>query len=167
METLQTFLAFIGDYLVHLLEGLSLLAGVGLVKGVSSQGTLLHINVDGSPTNFQKIGNVKTFDGPGGTTTVLDATNLESTFHEKLIGLPDEGQFTLGLNLDPADTVHLAIKTARRNRTLCEFRITLPNTAATKLIFFGYVIGFRISGGVDAIVNSSITIEIDGEVTWI
>jgi hypothetical protein len=166
MEYLQSLIASAGDFLVHLLAGLSMLAGVGLVKGVSSQGTLLHINVDGSPTNFQKVGNVKQFNGPGGQTSVLDATNLESVFKEKLVGLPDEGQFTFGLNIDPADSVHVAIKTARRNRTLCEFRITLPNAALTKLIFFGYIVGFQLSGGVDQIVNGSITVEIDGEVTW-
>lgn len=167
MEHLQMLFGWLGDYLVQLLGSLSLLGGFGLVKGVSAQGTLLHINVDGSPTNFQKVGNVKTFTGPGGQTTVLDASNLESTFKEKLIGLPDEGQFSFGLNLDPADTAHLAIKTARRNRTLVEFRITLPNTALTKLIFFGYVVGFQVAGGVDQIVNGSITVEIDGEVTWV
>jgi len=167
MQTLFALFSSLGDHLVHLLEGLSLLAGLGLVKGISSQGILLHVNVDGSPSNMQKVGNVKTFTGPGGQASVLDASNLESTFKEKLIGLPDEGQFSFGINVDPADAVHLALKTARRNRTLCEFRVTLTNTALTKLVFFGYIVGLQLSGGVDQIVNAAITIEIDGEVNWV
>lgn len=143
------------------------LFGLCLVKGVSSQGTLLHISVDGSPTNFQKVGNVKEYSGPGGQAAVIDVSNLESTFREKLVGLPDEGQLSFGINIDPADVVHLAIKTARRNRTLVEFRITLSNAAATKLTFFGYILGYQLSGGVDQAVNASITIEIDGEVVWV
>jgi hypothetical protein len=141
--------------------------GLQLVKGVSSQGTLLHINVDGSPSNFQKVGNIQDYSGPGGQASVLDASNLESIFREKLPGLPDEGQFTFNMNVDPADAVHLALKNARRNRTLTEFRITLPNVAQTKLLFFGYVLGFQLSGGVDAIVKAALTIEIDGEVNWV
>lgn len=143
------------------------LFGLQLVKGISSQGTLIHISVDGSPSNFQKVGNVQEFQGPGGQAAILDATNLESIFREKLVGVPDEGQFTFGINIDPSDTVHIAMKTARRNRTLVEFRITLPNVAATKLYFWGYIVGAPLAGGVDAVVKQNLTIEIDGEVLWV
>jgi hypothetical protein len=152
MEALQTLLGGIGDYLVQLIASLSMLAGLGLVKGISSQGITLHMSVEGSPTNFQKVGN---------------ASNLESTFKEKLIGLPDEGQFSFDINLDPDDTVHTAIRTARRNRTLCEFKVTLTDSTPKQVIFFGYVMGFSIAGGVDQIVKASITIEIDGEVSYL
>jgi hypothetical protein len=161
METLQTLL----NIPLELLIGLCMMAG--LVKGISSQGTLLHVNVDGSPTNFQKIGNVTEFSGPGGQAAVLDASNLESTFREKLMGLPDEGQFTFGLNLDADDPVHIALRTARRQRTLCEFKLTLPYSTSQLCIFYGYVLGYVVNGGVDQIVKGSITVEIDGEVNWI
>ena len=140
--------------------------GFGLVKGIQAQGTLIHVNVDGSPTNFQKIGNIQTFQGPGGSTDIQDASNLDSVMREKLPGLPDEGTFTFQINVDPADTVHVALKNARRNRTLVEFKVTLTNTAATKLYFFGYVTGLQLGGAVGAIVKADLTIEIDGEVNW-
>lgn len=152
--------------LLGLLELLGFM-GFQLVKGISSQGITIEINVDGSPTNFQTIGNVTEFNGPGGQAAVLDASNLSSVMREKLMGLPDEGQFGLGINLDPDDTVHNAVRLARRNRTLCEFRITLTDATPKKLVFFGYVLAFPIAGGVDQIVKSSITIEIDGEVNWV
>lgn len=140
--------------------------GLHLVKGLQSQGTLLHINVDGSPTNFQKVGNIQTYSGPGGQGSMIDVSNLDSVMKEKLPGLPDEGTFTYEINLDPADAVHVAMRNARRNRTYCEFRITFANPAATKAYFFGYVTGFVVGGGVDAVVKCNVTIEIDGEVNW-
>lgn len=169
MEALQILLQMGLDYLVEILVALSALGGVGglgLVKGISSQGITLHMNTTGSPTSFSKIGNVTGFRGPGGQAAVLDATNLESTFKEKLIGTPDEGQFSFDINLDPDDSVHTAIITARRNRTLCEFKVTLTDTTPKLVVFFGYVMGFSLSGGVDQIVKASITIEIDGEVSY-
>lgn len=141
--------------------------GLHLVKGISSQGTKVYVNVDGSPTNFQKIGNVTEFGGPGGQAAVLDASNLESVFREKLMGLPDEGQFTFGMNLDADDAVHIALRAARRNRTLCEFKVELPYSTTQVVVFFGYVLGFVVNGGVDQIVKGSLTIEIDGEVNWV
>lgn len=163
MEILQSML----NHLVEMLASLSMFAGFGLVKGLQSQGTLIHINVDGSPTNFQKVGNIQNFAGPGGQGQMLDASNLDSVMREKLPGLPDEGTFTFEMNVDPSDAVHTAVRTARRNRTSVEFRITFANTAATKAYFFGYVTGYVVKGGVDAIVKADITVEIDGEVNWV
>jgi hypothetical protein len=141
--------------------------GFALVKGVVGRGTTLHINVDGSPTNFQKIGNITDVGGPGGSATVLDASNLDSVAREKLMGLFDEGQVTVKINLDPDDTVHKAVRTARRNKTLCEFKLTLTDASpATIGYFFGYVTGFTHAVGTDKILTADITIEVDGEVNW-
>lgn len=140
--------------------------GFALVKGVPARGTTLHINVDGSPTNFQKIGNAVDFSGPGGQGAVIDASNLDSVAREKLMGLFDEGQITFNINLDPNDTVHKAIRTARRNKTYCEFKITLSSTPAVIGYFFGYVTGFAHDGATERLIKASVTVEIDGEVNW-
>ncbi len=142
------------------------LFGFWLVKGLATRGTLLYINVNGSPTSFSKIGNVTDFSGPGGQATVLDASNLESVMKEKLMGLPDEGQFTFTINLDPDDTTHQAVRDARKNKTLCEFKLTLTDTTATNIVFFGYVLGFQISGGVDQVLKAAVTVEVDGPAAW-
>lgn len=130
---------------------------------IESQGCIIYYTV-GSPTNMQAIGNVVSFNGPGGSATVIDVTNLDSTAKEKRMGLPDEGQFTLELNYDPDNTSHIGLRNARKSRTRTEFKLTLTDTGATSLTFFGYVLGFAIQGGVDAIVKASLTIEIDGAV---
>ena len=130
---------------------------------IESQGCVISYTV-GSPTNMQAIGNVVSFSGPGGSASVIDVTNLDSTAKEKRMGLPDEGQFTMELNYDPDNTAHIALRNARKSRTRVEFRLTLTDTGATSLVFFGYVLGFAIQGGVDAVVKASLTIEIDGAV---
>lgn len=141
--------------------------GFALVKGIVGRGTTLHVNVQGSPTNFQKVGNVTDFQGPGGQATVIDASNLDSESREKLMGLFDEGQLSFNINLDPDDAVHQALRTARKNKTLCEFKLTLTDTSPTLGIFFGYVTGFSHSGGVDALLKAAVTVEIDGSVNWV
>lgn len=144
-----------------------LMFGFALVKGVVARGTTLHVNVDGSPTNWQKIGNVTDFNGPGtGSADVIDASNLDSVAKEKLMGLFDEGQLSFNINLDPDDTVHRAVRTARRNKTLCEFKITLTDTTATIGYFFGYVLNFGHSGSTNSLLKVAVSIEIDGEVNW-
>jgi hypothetical protein len=140
--------------------------GLGVVKGVVSRGTTVHINVDGSPTNFQKIPNVVDFSGPGGQGDVIDASNLDSVAKEKLMGLFDEGQITLNINLDPDSVVHQAVRSARRNKTLCEFKLTLTDASPTIGYFFGYVTGFAHAGSTGALIKATVTIEIDGEVNW-
>jgi len=133
-------------------------------SAIESQGVLLKYSV-GSPTSFALIGNCTGFTGPGGSANVIDITNLNSAAKEKLMGLADEGQFTLDLNYDPDNSSHIALRNARKSRTRCEFQITLTDTTNTVLTFFGYVLGFALTGAVDQQIKASVTIEIDGAVS--
>lgn len=133
---------------------------------IESQGVTVAISYGESPTSFQTIANVIDFSGPGGQASVIDVTNLASTAREKRMGLPDEGQLTLNLNLDPDAATHQLLRNARAARQRCEFRITLTDSTPTTATFLGYVLGYVVSGGVDDVVKTAITIEIDGPVTW-
>lgn len=137
-----------------------------MANSIETQGTTLHYSTETSPTTWALVGNIIDFSGPGGQASVIDVTNLDSTFREKKMGIPDEGQFTFNVNLDPDNTSHLALKNNRQSRTRTEFKITLTDSTPTVLHFFGYVLGLVISGGVDAVVKAAITIEIDGAVSW-
>lgn len=128
----------------------------------SANGTTLKFGASASPT--QVLGQITNFKGPTGSMTILNATNLASTAKEKLPGLPDEGSLTLDINLDPADTTgHVALRAARESRTLQYFVITYTGGTHTDS-FTGYVTGFAVSGGVDAILTAQVTIEITGPV---
>lgn len=136
------------------------------MSAIESQGIVLKYS-SGSPTTFATIGNVVGFSGPGGSASVIDISNLASVAKEKLMGLPDEGQFTLDLNFDPAITSHTGLRDLRTARTRTEFQITFTDSGAATATFFGYVLGFQINGAVDAAVKASVTIEIDGAVAWV
>jgi hypothetical protein len=116
-------------------------------------------------TTFETIPNVVSFQGPGGQASVIDVTNLASTSKEKRVGLRDEGQLSLSLHYNPEDAVHQGLRTDRANRTRRQFRITFTDGAAATWTFYGYVTQFSVQGGVDAVVEASVTIEIDGDIT--
>ena len=134
-------------------------------SAIESQGVVLAYSI-GSPTEFVTIANVTGFNGPGGAASVIDVSNLASTAKEKLMGLPDEGQFTLDLNLDPDAASHQALRNQRAARARTEFKITFTDVTPAVAQFSGFVLGFSIQGAVDAAIKASVTIEIDGPVTW-
>ena len=117
-------------------------------------------------TAFETIPNVVSFQGPGGQAAVIDVTNLASVSKEKRVGLRDEGQLTLTVHYNPDDLVHQGLRTDRANSTRRQFKITFTDTApAATWTFYGYVTQFSVQGGVDAVVEASVTIEIDGDIT--
>jgi len=137
------------------------------MSGVSSQGTRIAYSDGGSPSSFTNIGKVTTInDFGGGATPVNDVSDLDSVFKEKLMGLPDEGQVSLNLNLDPDNATHIALRTARRNRTRLEFKVTLTDATPSIGQFFAYVLTFKHSISVGTQLKADLTLEIDGEVTW-
>lgn len=135
-------------------------------KGTEAQGTVISYSDGGSPSAFTAIGRVIGFNGPGGSATPIDVSDLDSMAKEKRMGLPDEGQITMDLNYEPDNATHQAMRTARRNRTRLEFKITYTDTAPNTVdAFFGYVTGFQIQGAVDQVLKGSMTVEIDGPVS--
>jgi hypothetical protein len=116
-----------------------------------------------TPVTWTEIGEVTDWDGPGGSASVITKTTLASDAVEKLLGLPDEGQFNLSVNFYPDDLGQTACRAARAARTEKDFRITY--TDDTVQTFKGYVSTFSSSGGVDGLVSGSVGIEISGAVS--
>ena len=129
-----------------------------MANAIETQGTCLKI--DGV-----EVGEVVDFQGPGGQATVIDVTHLKSTAREKLIGLPDEGQFTFSMNFVPGEVGQKALRAARTARTKHTFVLEYSD-GVTTATFEGFVLGFQSSGGVDAKVDANVTIEITGAVTY-
>lgn len=136
-----------------------------MAKAIESQGITIAVSV-GSPTEFTLIGNITDFSGPGGQASVIDVSNLDSTFREKIMGLPDEGQVTINVNWDPDNTAHEQLRQARADRSQAEFQITLTDAGPKVGTFFGFVLGIVLAGAIDAAVTAAITIEVDGPIAW-
>jgi hypothetical protein len=94
---------------------------------------------------------------------MIDTSHLKSTRKEKIMGLPDEGQFALTINWVPDDTGQIAVQAARASRLVKHFKVTYSNSSIQT--FDGFVLGFSSSGAVDGKMAGSITIEISGAVT--
>jgi hypothetical protein len=116
------------------------------------------------------VGEVVDFSGPGGQANVIDVTNLGSTAKEKLVGLRDEGQLSMSLNLSFTDVGQILIRSDRATRTkkkcVIKFNDNTTDAAKTKAIFDGYCLGFSVSGAVDDAVKANAVIEITGAVTY-
>jgi hypothetical protein len=132
-------------------------------NAISSQGTKFYVGQEVSPTTYIQVGEVQTFDGPSGQANVIDTTHLTSTAKEKLIGLPDEGQITIGGNYVSSDNGQDEMFEARNTQQRRDFKLELSN--GELWLFQGYVLAFNISGGVDDKVNFSATVEITGPVS--
>jgi hypothetical protein len=116
------------------------------------------------------VGEVTDFSGPGGQANIIDVTHLNSTAKEKLVGLRDEGQLSMTLNLSFSDAGQIALRADRASRSkrkaVIKFNDNTTDAAKTKAIFDGYVLGFSVSGAVDDKVGANCVIEITGAVTY-
>ena len=113
-----------------------------------------------------EVGEVVSFSGPGGQANVIDVTHLGSTRREKMMGIPDEGQLTLEMNLVPGDAGQDKLIASRTDRTLDTGRLFLTDDSGTILTFDAYCTQFSVAGAVDDKIQASATLEITDEVNW-
>ena len=134
-------------------------------NAIEAQGMQLQIG-DGATTEvFAKISEIKSFSGPGGSASVIDVSSLDSLSREKRMGLTDEGQLQFTINYAPTDAQHAALRAARASRKQTNFRLIFTDAGATQWDFAAFVTGFSVSGGVNAVVEAQVTLEITGAIT--
>jgi Lambda phage tail tube protein, TTP len=132
-------------------------------SAISAQGSGFAINTgtDVAPV-LTPVKNVKSYSGFDGAATSLDATDLDSTAKENLLGLQDWGAFSIDVNIDYADPGQAAMLASKRTSTKKEYTLTLPNGYTAK--FTASVNSFPIAGATDAIITSTIAMTISGDV---
>nr|WP_068832052.1 phage tail tube protein [Polaromonas jejuensis] len=117
-----------------------------------------------TPNTYTAVKNIKTFSGFDGTASEIDTTNLDSTAKEFMLGLVDNGQFSMELDNDNADAGQLALRAKRDSGVKSIFKLVLPDASTAS--FSGYVKKKSMNGGVDQALKSSVDIRISGAVTW-
>ncbi len=134
---------------------------------LESQGMTIAIDLgDVSPTVWTTIPDVKDLTFRSGSASVIDTTDLSSTAKEKRMGLADEGQCTFTLNFRPKNNAHAELVQAKADRQSRDFKVVLTDTPTpTTYYFTGFVLSVPISAGVDAVIESNVTIEITGAVS--
>jgi len=133
-------------------------------KAFSAQGTVVKRGNGATVEVFTAIPEIKSIGGPTGQSDVLEATNLDSTAKEYVLGLADSGEIRLGLNWDPTNAQHVNLYTDWQNRTKRNFKIIWSDPGAADMSFAAYVQNYEVSGAVNAIVDVSITLKITGAV---
>src|SRR5262245_14477281 len=93
---------------------------------IRTQGTVIE-HLKTAPSTYEVIGQVISFDGPGGKAAIIDTTNLASTAKEKLPGLPDEGAFDMSVNYAGNDLGQAALQAARMAQSIVHMRVTFTD----------------------------------------
>lgn len=138
------------------------------MPALKSQGAVLKIGDGGDPTEvFTAIGQVSAVSGlGGGSPTEIDVTSLASTGKEFLMGLKDEGEVSITLNLDTGDTQQTLLRTSRDANTLKNFELDLTDSGTTTISFSAYVKTFAIGVAVDDKITLEVALRLTGAATW-
>ena len=117
-----------------------------------------------SPQTFSKVGNVQDFTPDGGTATVIDVTNMDSTAKEKRQGLQDNGNYALTYDADDTDVGQLRLLAARAAQAVAVFKQVYPGGLKIRA-WQGFVQKVTEPvAGVDKVLRCSATIVVTGPI---
>lgn len=151
---------------------------IGIVQATPAPtGTSFAVNIDSTgfaaagttgtatPQTFTKIGNVQDFTPDGGTSNVIDVTNLDSLAKEKRQGLQDNGNYALTFDCDDTDAGQLALIAARAAQSVVVFKNVYPGGFKIRA-FQGFVQKITEPvAGVDKVLRSTGTIVVTGAIS--
>jgi len=138
---------------------------------IKSQGTIVSCSTtyDAAATGYTAISNIQSANGIGsGSASDIDVTDLNSTAKEFLQGIKDEGEISLALKYDYSDAGQTIVQTAVDGSNLIYWDVEIPiagKSTGLRLSFAGTPKTFSKDLGVDAVVDSSITIKVSGAVS--
>jgi len=138
---------------------------------VTGQGTKLHRESDVAGT-WERIPGVVDFNGFGGQTGEVDASDLDSVEAEFLPDLSDPGQANFTINVDLAGGAGLAtyedLVADQQARTVRRWALELPAAIGTNVFIYAdaYVSGSPIQGGRGAMVQSAFALRLSGARTF-
>ncbi|MBK8916375.1 MAG: hypothetical protein IPM64_17560 [Phycisphaerales bacterium] len=116
-----------------------------------------------APTQCQ-LGNWETWSGFDGQASDIDVTDLDSLAMEYRAGLADNGQLTLGVQVNDTDLGQQALRgSLAAAGPTSAFVITFKNGKTRS--FRAYCKQFSEQGGVNQVVKGSVTCRISGSVT--
>lgn len=134
-------------------------------QAFNAQGTIIAYET-ATPGTYTPIAEIRSFTGPGGAATVIDATTLSSTGKEKVLGLLDEGTLGLELNFVPGDPGQIQLRADRAAQTRRGYRITFSDANDSTATFQALVSSYTVSGGVDALTTLAVNLEITNAIVW-
>jgi Lambda phage tail tube protein, TTP len=130
----------------------------GLTPGMAS--------VTATAAAWTQIKNLTAAKGIDGSAKEIDVTNHDSTAVEILLGLQDNGQFSVTVDGDNADAGQVACQTARADGAIRTFKYVLPAGSLPTATFTGFVKKFDVDATINDKFKRSLDIRISGAVTF-
>jgi len=133
-----------------------------------TQGTRFFWSASTAGSTAVEILQVQNWSGLGGTSPVIDVTHLGSTSRQKMMGLRDPGELTLGLIYDATAAGQVALQADAASRTMRKMTIKWSTTGDANglgCLFDAYSGGLDISGAEDDKVTASAQIIVANAVT--
>jgi hypothetical protein len=136
-------------------------------KAKSTKFTKLYLGLTNAPAGFQKIGEVKSFDGPNGTAPTIDVSNFDSPEAEFIPGLSMPGELQMAMNFVGSDAQQQQVDQDRVDGTVRYYRLELADhaTSPTTYTFLASVTAFSLSGATNGAYEAKATLKISGSVT--
>ena len=134
-----------------------------MAQAIEAQDYEFGIGNGDSPLTYTEVKEITSWNGPDGEASNIDVTHLKSLAKEYLMGLADNGSYTLEINYLPDDAGQILMRAARVSRLIQDFKVTLSD--GTGITFQGFVKNAPSSGAVDEKVSGSYNILISGAVT--
>jgi hypothetical protein len=150
---------------------------------VKTQGTDLYV-IDPEDNSVLKVGCVTSIDGIDTAIEQIETTCLESPARTYESGLATPGTASFGINVDPKDESHLRLHQLKVAGTTLMWALgwsESPNTPPTVdsnatfnlpssrswLVFEGFMNSFPFSFAQNAVVQSTVGIQVSGEPTLV
>lgn len=138
------------------------LAGTG-------QGGEFWLSTDNTVGNLVKMLQVKEFTLPKALRDFVETTHLSSTAKEYAPTLPDTDELDVTLNYRPGSDTDIALASAAVDANPRKIRLIVPirGTLVRSATFSGYITyspGDSVT--VDDVMESTVTIRVDGAITW-
>jgi hypothetical protein len=136
------------------------------MSAIETQGTRFFWSSSTGLSTTNEIDQVQNWSGLGGASPSIDVTDLGSTAREKIPGLRDPGELSLGLLYNPAtDTGQYILRIdagLRAKRKMCVKWSTTGDANGLGMKFDAYSGGIEINGAEDDVMKGTATIILAG-----
>lgn len=148
------------------------------MPAVRTQGTQLYV-IDPADDSIITVTCVTSLSGLTSPIDQIETTCLDSAAREYVAGMATPGQAQFGINFDPQDASHLRLLELKNEGATLDFAIgfsdgTAAPTAATDgfvlpttrsfLTFDGFLTDLPFDFSLNAVVTSTVSIQVSGEV---
>jgi predicted secreted protein len=127
-------------------------------------GTLLQKEDTPGSGNYVTVALVGNIDGPNLKGDTIDVTNHDNVdmYKEFIVGLKEGGDVKFKLYFDPLELTHQDVIDTFENRTVANWKIVLPVTAAPAWSFAAVVTAFDPKHDVNGALTADCTVKTSG-----